>query len=183
MPLTIRVHERLNEAFSPKTVKIGSQIWMAENLSVNDGGKGIKVKGNDVFYTWDAAMRVASSISGWHLPSQDEFEELIEVTTDSYRAGRNLKSADSWKDDSDFTGLQTSGLDNFGFSARAVGYIDNASGDHFGVGRVADFWSSTDRDYKYYKAAYNLSLSHDSSSAYLARNDIDFGYSVRLIKD
>lgn len=48
-----------------KTITIGNQVWMAENLRFSDGK-----------YTWTVAQDVCPG--GWHLPSQDELQYAIE---------------------------------------------------------------------------------------------------------
>lgn len=84
--LTLRIHERLNEAFNPKTVNIGDQVWMAENLAVDDGGDGIYVADDGTtYYSQDAAIRIAKNTPGWHLPTKAEW------STAKY-AAKNLQS-------------------------------------------------------------------------------------------
>ena len=53
-------------------VTIGDNTWTATDLDVDDGGEGIYHVDGRVFYTWDAAKRVAESIPGWHLATYDE---------------------------------------------------------------------------------------------------------------
>jgi len=67
-------------------VTIGTQVWALENLHCDDGGGGIYSYNNntansDIYgflYTWDAAMRVAATVDGWHIPSQSEFQTLVD---------------------------------------------------------------------------------------------------------
>ena len=68
--------------FNPKTIKIGNQEWMLENLAIDDGKGGIIVWSGNHYYTWDAAMRVAAGVKGWHLPTRSECKDLIDSDKD-----------------------------------------------------------------------------------------------------
>jgi uncharacterized protein (TIGR02145 family) len=62
-----------------KTIKIGTQTWMAENLAyqASDGGWMYKDQSNLAYgylYTWETAKN--SCPLGWHLPSKAEWEIL-----------------------------------------------------------------------------------------------------------
>lgn len=126
-----------------KTVKIGQQIWMAENL--NHPLRGSHCYKNNAancrkygqFYSWGDAIEVCPD--GWHLPSVDEFKELIEYAGGE-SAGKSLKSATGWaKKD----GKDCNGTDEYGFSARAAGGNFFFGGDG-GMAEQASFWSSTE---------------------------------------
>ena len=68
----------------PDEVQIGNQIWKSKNLDINDGQGGVYTQtvnygqGNvtEYYYTWQAATRIANSISGYHLPTIAEFNTL-----------------------------------------------------------------------------------------------------------
>lgn len=129
MPLTIRVHERLNKAFNPKTVKIGEDVWMAENLAINDGGDGIyfSKETNMYYYDWNAAKRIADSIPGWHLPSIGEWA----VACDNYR----IKPIYYIGDEDNARKLYAR------LKVKLAGYCFE---DLYNVGSVASFWTEDD---------------------------------------
>ena len=156
-------------------VTIGSQTWMSKNLAIDDGQGGIATRtlnygqGNVVeyYYTWDAAVRVASSILGWHLPTTDEWYALAEAVGGSSTAGTKLKSTYGWNSDGN-------GTDDFGFTIFPAG-------NEFALnGSEARFWAPEEvsSDYaEYIRIRYNrtsLDYSNFRKSNYT---------SIRLIKD
>ena len=145
-----------------KTVKIGDQVWMAENLNYNSSlsycfGEEPSSKQNSHpglcntygrLYKWDVATEVCPD--GWHLPSKTEFETLLKTVGED-SAGIKLKSVDGWK----FEKKETVGTDDYGFTALPGGYRkeDNLSGivtgniesyDFIGDKVLAYFWTSTE---------------------------------------
>ncbi len=123
-----------------KTVKIGKQVWMAENLNYEttsfpnscywNNPANCEKRGR--LYSWIAANLVACP-NGWHLPTKEEFQKLIDTVGGKNKAGKMLKSKSGWK-------KGDNGADAFGFSAlpAGVGYL----GFYDYGGTQTYFWSS-----------------------------------------
>ena len=127
-----------------KTVKIGNQWWMAENLKVTRNPKGQSIRSyfydDDPasygkygrLYTWDVAMDAASQENaqgiapdGWHIPSDDDWQELLETMGGEDRVAENIKVDGS-----------------SGFNAYLSGGAD-FRGNYLYFNKYAMFWSST----------------------------------------
>ena len=151
-----------------KRVKIGSQTWMAENLtykaegSVCYGENGEVVISREEFdvvtktlspaevqancdkysrlYDWKTALKACPS--GWHLPSKAEWEVLDKAVGGEKVAGKKLKSSSGWNDNN---GKPGNGTDEFGFSALPGG--GGSSGGYFDdVGNQGTWWTATEYD-------------------------------------
>ena len=178
-----------------KTVQIGSQTWMAENLNymTKDSYCYDNKKSNCAkygrLYTWKTAQEACPV--GWHLPSRGEFEMLIKAvggTMDKQEkrywanAGKSLKSTSSWNE-SDYGDGDGNGDDAFGFSALPAGYVC-CGGIYAAEGSITEFWSSTEgRSGNAYSNAYGMRLSSSDYGARLEDGDNRVGHSVCCLKN
>jgi len=151
-----------------RTVKIGTQTWMAENLDyAGEGSLGVcpgwlgqtNVGTADScskygrMYTWVEVMQgtVSSGTSpsgvkgicpsGWHVPSDAEWTALENsVDTSGSKNGTRLKSATGWDGYDHGT---TNGTDTNGFRAIPAGYR-GADGIFNSAGTDGLWWSATE---------------------------------------
>jgi uncharacterized protein (TIGR02145 family) len=163
---------------------IGNQIWMAKNLNYNDGGSGISTAllsnvngvnmGVQYFYTYDAAVRVASKIKGWHLPTSAEWEQLYDYADPNpgiyNKAAMKLKSENGWYQD-------YGGIDSYGFCALPAGDGDGGGGY---PGYVALFWTITTSTNS---RSIGTSMSYRYTYPSTAEYSKDRQFTVRLVKD
>jgi uncharacterized protein (TIGR02145 family) len=184
-----------------KTVVIGTQTWMAENLNDSVGGSrcygdntGGDSQGNCAkygrLYDWATAMArpdcgygtsCGSQInyphrgicpSGWHIPSDAEWTTL---TTYVGGSTTKLKATSGWNAHPRIP----TGTDDYGFAALpggngySGGYFDNA-------GNNGNWWSSTESNTDF---AFRRSMFYSNEDVFWYDGNKSTLFSVRCLKD
>ncbi len=188
------------------TVKIGNQIWMAENLKSLHYLDGTQIKEVYTYddaehnsaaygklYTWEAVVKKSGICpEGWHLPTDAEWKDLerhlgmaekdVEDTgwRDTESEGVKLK-----KSETDFLWIKYSkrGVNTSGFSAIPAG-VRTPKGKFMGLNKYADFWTTTEFNSE---KAYNRSLvwigfHPGKAKVYRNRSPKTWGFSIRCVK-
>lgn len=151
-------------------IKIGDQIMMAENLRYNVpggsyayGDSNVNAKKYGLLYTLEAAKEVTKGLSGWHLPSKNEWIKL-----NNYIDGRSLM-------------VGCINYENYGFNPLYGGYLSKGLGLYTHIGHSAYFWSSSAFD-DYKDCIMNLGgLFHNGNIFNI--DSYDPCYSVRFFRD
>lgn len=158
-----------------KTIIIGTQNWMAENLRYetsntkcfNNNLDNCEIHG--IAYDWNTAKTVCPV--GWHLPSDEEWDTLKNFTWNYHYAGYELKAnSELWGNGS--------GTDRYGFSALPGGY--------FGKENILGipFFSSTDVSETYPGSAKIYVILSDELGLLFAHKPIDSIWAyVRCVED
>jgi uncharacterized protein (TIGR02145 family) len=191
-----------------KTVKIGAQTWMAENLKttrLNDGTSislvtdqtawyalttpGYCFYNNNssnkevygALYNWFATSSGKLCPTGWHVPSNDEWKTLENTIGGVAVAGKKLKESGTshWPS-------PNNGTDEFGFAALPGGYRHGTLG--FSAINEAGVWSTSSlvttggKTVPWYVVIYDHAdyTEHGSTSVTWGTKD---GYSIRCVKN
>jgi len=181
-----------------RTVTIGKQTWMAENLNYevetgsscyNDTLSNCQKYGR--FYTWAAAVGKSEDEcgygkycnlgnekvrgicpEGWHLPDTTEWGELNKAVGGRETAGKKLKSTEGWNNNGN-------GTDDFGFSAVPISYRE-ANGDYRPFG-VNAFFMSSEQDTV--GNMYDFYMGHDYTKTDYGHCGKNLAFPIRCLKD
>ncbi len=188
------------EGNSYKTIQIGAQTWMAQNLEttkLNDGKDipVVLVKSDwtalsspgycyynydslsyGVLYNWYTVSTGRLCPEGWHVPADEEWTALIDYLGGEVDAGSLIKETGL----SHWNSPNTGATNESGFTALPGGYRSN-SGVFNNIRRFGYWWSSTEapssNDAYYRKVSYTYTNTDRSSS------NKKSGLSVRCIKN
>lgn len=186
-----------------KTVKIGDQWWMAENLKttkLNDGtpipvvlsdqtwsdvnitSPMVCYYNNDfanvasfgMLYNWYAVNTGKLAPAGWHVPTDADWDKLITYLGGSSVAGAKLKE----QGDLHWTSSNKS-TNSSGFSAIGGGFR-GIDGLFFWINAYNGNWTATESDLSY---SYSYSLSDDKDEIFTQIVPKHIGFSIRCVKD
>jgi uncharacterized protein (TIGR02145 family) len=185
------------------TVAIGTQVWMVENLKTTHYRNGDTIamvtdnkqwsrlvtsascnfkndiKKGDVYgrlYNWYAVADTRNICPpGWHVPTQDEWQQLIGFLGGEFVAGGKLKEAGI----AHWVSPNSEATNSSGFTALPAGSRDNGNGRFNHSGTYTYFWSATES----HESAWGYNLSFYYAGIGHFEFDKTFGISVRCIKD
>lgn len=185
------------------TLKIGSQVWLVENLKTtkyNDGSPITNAADNAAWgalstggyswyannsalykepygalYNWFAVNSNKLAPTGWHVATDEDWNTLVATVGGNQVAGGKLKAADRW------LSPNTGGTNAFGFTAYALGnrYTD---GNFVELNKYGFYWTATENSGKNTEA-WNRTLVFDGTAIYRDARPKTFGYPVRCVKD
>jgi uncharacterized protein (TIGR02145 family) len=186
-----------------QTVTIGNQVWMAENLKVTHyrNGEAIpNVTDNDTWaglttgayceydndannvatygrlYNWYAASDIRNiAPAGWHVPSDIEWQTLVNYLGGDAIAGWKMKESGTVHWSSPNTGA----TNECGFTALPGGYR-GWYGIFADLGNYATYWTSTVISSTY---AWYRSMSYDNPEVSRYDSKKHYGFSLRCVKD
>lgn len=187
-----------------KTIQIGDQIWMAEDLKVTHLNDGIALPNvtdnlvwgtlvtpaycwynNDIaykqnfgaLYNWYVIETGKLCPSGWHVPSDIEWTILTDYLGGTNIAGGKLKEAGLFHWNSPNTGATNSS----GFTSLPTGGRRYPEGIFYGVGVFDAWWSST--EYNYLKPYYR-SVGSINETVFRGFGTLKgVGLAIRCLKD
>lgn len=189
-----------------KTIQLGSQLWMAENLraTLYNDGSPIEYPGMDItawednttgayawydyteteygpLYNWYAVSTRKLCPTGWHIPTDEEWNEL-----GTYLGGDNIAGSMMKETGTEYWEAPNSDATNAsGFSAIPAGWAYYVNGDFSYLGERAVFWSSEEGYNVDHGISRHLVSGDERLIRYTSSNSSNKGngFSCRCIKD
>ena len=190
-------------------VKVGNQVWMAENLKTtrysdgaliplvrdnpkwtalstagycwfnNDSVTNINIYG--AMYNWYAVNTGKLAPAGWHMPTDKEWKTLAASEGGDAAAGSKLRTSGTFEGGNGLWFSPNSAATNSsGFSALPGGYRNSTNGSWFGKGYSGYWWTTLENDSQ---TAWYSDLDYSSTNLYYYTGSKTYGFSVRCVHD
>lgn len=160
-----------------KTIVIGNQTWMAENLAFRVNGcctfnNESSISKYGFLYNWQTAQNVCPN--GWHLPSDSEWTQLTDYLGGGNQPGNKMKDISGWEENTNSNNISGFSAMPGGFGAVNYNRIEE-------MGKAGYWWTSTSYDTKFawYRRMWYTSDEVDREYAFWK---VD-GASVRCVKN
>ncbi len=188
-------------------VKIGNQLWMAENLdwkwddldissavksvpaasyyNRNEATYGVNGLKYGLLYNGYASRYLESNKStmlpdGWHVPSVDDFATLKSNSGGDVDSGANLKSTNGWEEYISPSLIPPT--DKFKFNGKPAGR-ESSTNSYSGVGKECVFWTSSSGRFDYEGIVTMLLYGSNVLSVGANFMNRARGFSIRLCKN
>lgn len=186
-----------------KTVLVGNQVWMAENLRTSTLADGTEIPevpdpvgwselaspglcwyNNDevankdsygALYNYYTVNSGKLCPADWHVPSRDEWLQMRDVLGDTLTGGGKLKEEGTLHWNSPNTGA----VNSTGFTALPAG-IRYFEGTFNSASFFTSFWSATESDNN---NAWYMSLYYSDAAVVILNTSKKDGFSIRCVKD
>jgi len=190
-----------------KTVTIGTQTWMAENLktihyrngdpipNVTDNNEwaylytgaycwyGNDLAKKDVYGALYNGYSVKDSRNiapvGWHVPSKDEWNTLINYLGGNSVAGGKMKETGT----AHWTSPNVDASNESGFNALPSGIRSKDTGAFNNIGLMCTYRTSTEELASGYDSSWHIMLYNQNANITPSYSVKVYGYAVRCIKD
>jgi uncharacterized protein (TIGR02145 family) len=160
-----------------RTLKIGSQVWFADNLAFPVEG-AYPPAGDEKncvkfgrLYTLKSAK--AACPDGCRIPSESDWQDLIKALGGDAVAGGKMMLKEGWTD------RNLTASNESGFSAMGAG-LRTETGEFNDFGFFAHFWSTT--DFKFGDVISFYCMANDASVTRQPKGS-DMAISVRCVKN
>lgn len=181
-----------------QVIQIGEQRWFAENLkyagtltqanNVNSwttsgqngqgawcyhGGTPDNNATYGKLYNWFAAANESICPPGWHIPTNNEWTELVDFLGGVFAAGGKMKALTGWDEPNE-------GATNESCFSGLPGGSRDENGNFAHLGTIGYWWTSTQNGTNF---AWDYSLANHSSALGQNSNFKRYGLSCRCIED
>lgn len=189
-----------------KTIVIGTQTWMAENLKTEHYSNGDEISHITDFDMWEVTLEGAWTYynsntemnedygklynwfavedprnicpEGWHIPDDEEWETLLTYLGGYQGAGAKMKETGT----NHFAYTNEGSTNESGFTGLPGGMMDYGW-ISFDKGMTGYWWSSTNANDYYDLDAYYYYVSRDVNEVLDGTGDKNNGVSCRCLKD